>query len=371
MSGFLNNLRRFAVELRQEPVSRIPARVAGAVSGKLRSGSEQLMHLTGAGRVLARRYRGPGLVLMFHEIHEDVDGELRTGCSPGQLVRWVEAVRAAGRDIVSLDEALQRLAAPAARPFAVVTFDDGYRDNMSIALPLLERLDAPLTLFVPTGMVTRDLDAWWLGLRDLFKRHDQVEIAAMGHIFRCGDLPGKSTAMRLATDWIGTDPDRARAVGETFKRYAIHVPDLVVQYGMDAHALKTFAAHPLVTIGGHTTSHTWLARLDEAAANGEIAANKAFLEALLDRPVRHFAYPYGTAGACGLREARIAAAAGYKSAFTTRPGHIFADHLGNPHLMPRENAGIAHQSRAAMTSRLDGAYRAMETRFGSAVATTT
>ena len=370
MSGFLRKLQRYALEMRHEPAARIPAKLARSMLARARAPAEEVLHRTGAGRLLARRYRGVGVVLMFHEIHDDVDGQLRTGCGLAQLRQWVEEIRSAGRDIVTPDEALRRLADPGARSFAVLTFDDAYRDVARRALPLLEQLEAPFTLFVPTGMVTGDLNAWWLGLRDLFKRHDTVDIAGMGRTLPCHDLWNKIVAFRVATDWIGTEPERARALDDTFKHYRINLPALVAEYGMDRQELKMVAAHPLVTIGGHTTSHPWLARLDEAAALADIVANKAFLENLLDRQIRFLAYPYGTPGACGVREAKLAASAGYRSAFTTRPGHLFADHLAHRQLMPRENGGIAHLGRAAMASRLTGVHRAVESRFGNPVATT-
>ena len=370
MTYIPERLRRFAGELQREPAARIPAKLASAARGKLRLGIEQAIYRTGAGRIVARRYSGPGLVLMFHEIHPDVDGELRTGCSPAQLGQWVEIVRAAGRDIVSPEEALRRLADPSARPFAVLTFDDGYRDTLTVALPMLERLDAPMTVFVPTGMITRDIYAWWLGLRELFKRHEEVDVEAMGHAFHCPDVRSKAAAIREVTAWIGTDPNRAAALGETLKRRRVELPDLVAQYAMDEDELTRLGRHPLVTIGGHTASHPWLARLEEASARQEVAANKAYLETVLDRHVRHLAYPYGTAGACGLREAQLAWTVGFDCAFTTRSGHLFPDHLHHPHMMPRENAGLAHQSRAAIMNRLHGANRAIETGFGAVVAIT-
>ncbi len=308
---------------------------------------------------------------MFHEIHEDVDGELRTGCSPSQLRRTVEALQAAGRDIVSPREALLRLRDPNGRPFAVLTFDDGYRDNARIALPILKGYGVPMTLFVPTGMVTRELFAWWLGLRDLLKHHENIAIPAMGTTFPCTDLASKIAAMRQVTAWIGTDPGRAAALKETFRHYSVDLPALIERYAMDEAELKAFASHPLVTIGGHTTHHTFLAHLEKEAAYRDIADNKAFLEQLLERPMKYFAYPFGTPGACGEREAQLVQDAGYECAFTTRPGHLFPEHLDFPCMMPREDTGYAHQSQAALHFRLQGTHRAFATRFGPTVATMT
>ena len=103
----------------------------------------------------------------------------------------------------------------------------------------------------------------------------------------------------------------------------------------------------------------------------ELKMNKAYLENLLGRPVRYLAYPFGTSGACGEREARLAAVAGFDASFTTRAGHLFADHLLHPQLLPRIDVGYAPQRPAALASRLNGLHRAMTTGFGSPVAIAT
>ena len=72
-----------------------------------------------------------GAILMFHEVQEDPDGELRTGCSPGFLDALVRGLIAAGWDIVALDEALRRVRCRTGNRFVVITFDYGYRDTFT------------------------------------------------------------------------------------------------------------------------------------------------------------------------------------------------------------------------------------------------
>lgn len=370
-SFYLDNVRNLLRSLRQEPISALPGRLAAIARPKLFRLSEEAAHRTGAGAYLARAYRGKGIALMFHEIHSDVDGELRTGCGAAQLARIIDAVRADGHDIATIAEGLRRLAEPDSAPFALLTFDDGYRDNRTNALPVLERAQAPMTLFVPTGMITRDIDAWWLGLREIIKTSDLLDLPAMGRSFECGDLASKMWTMRVVTGWIGTDQSRADALAPVFEAKGIDLATLVARYAMDEAELRTFAAHPLVEIGAHTQSHRFLSALDEATVLDELKMNKAYLENLLGRPVRYLAYPFGTSGACGEREARLAAVAGFDASFTTRAGHLFADHLLHPQLLPRIDVGYAPQRPAALASRLNGLHRAMTTGFGSPVAIAT
>lgn len=367
MKYALRNIARFASVLAKDPLAA-PARILRTAGSKLDKTRQEILAASGLGARLYPTYRGRGVAVMFHEIHEDVEGGLRMGCSPAQLRRVLSALKAAGRDFVTVEEAMRRLRDPDARDFALVSFDDGYRDNRDLALPIMQAFDAPLLLFTPTGMLTRDIHAWWLGLRHLFTHYEAVTIDAMEQTFACADAPSRNAALREATLWIGTDQSRADALRPTFARYRVSIPDLVDRVAFDEAELRAFAAHPLVTIGGHTSSHRFLSGLPADVAFDDIAANRTYLQALTGQPIEAFAYPYGSPGACGPREAEMVSRAGYCAGFTTRPGQIFPQHLERPTLIPREDLGGAHLSAAEMSGRLEGWRRALRVRDAGPVA---
>ncbi len=85
--------------------------------------------------------------------------------------------------------------------------------------------------------------------------------------------------------------------------------------------LVALAAYPLCTIGAHSLSHPMTRFLSSRDAAREIGGCKPILEDILHREVRHFAFPYGSAYACSLRDIRIAQRAGYASAALT--GEMF------------------------------------------------
>lgn len=356
-------------EIKREPLSNLPAKIWTTAQPKATKLFEGAAYKTGIGKLVAKAYRGPGLVLMFHEVHNCIDSELRTGCSQLHLANVVRAVQASGREIVSIDEALLRLKNPKARPFAVITFDDGYRDTQTNALPVLETFEAPMSLFVPTGMINRKINAWWLVLREVLRTRNAIDVPQMEKTFPCADLPSKTAALRQITSWIGTDQERADAVSKSLGGQLIDTQQLVDRYAMSEVELKEIAKHPLVNIGAHTESHQFLTSLSKEAVALEFAANKTFLEALLERSIDYLAYPYGTEGACGLREAIIASEAGFKASFSTRPGHLFAEHLNHLQLLPRIDVGYAPQNKSALESRINGLHRAIITKFGSPIAT--
>jgi peptidoglycan/xylan/chitin deacetylase (PgdA/CDA1 family) len=280
-----------------------------------------------------------GVVLMFHEVHADDDAysrELETGCTASFLEAIICELRRERWDIVGLDEALARLQHDdRSRRFAVLTFDDGYRDVRTRALAVLERQQAPFTVYVPAGAPTRELDAWWLGVRELFRRFDQVAVSGTDMRYACGDHVEKTKCRAALSAWIHEDYPRAVQLRETFRAYDICLETLNGDYFLDEAELRDLACHPLVTVGAHTMSHAALRTLDGAEARREMTGSRAYLESLLQRPVRHFAYPYGGPLACGKREFDLARDLGFASAVTTRDRPVFAADRTRPHEIPR------------------------------------
>jgi len=281
---------------------------------------------------LRHALRGRGAILMFHEIHEADDSELRTGVSAAFLDRLLFWFRENGWHVVSLDECARRLAAndPSDR-FVSLTFDDGYRDNVTRALPILERYDAPFTVYVPTGAVDRSLFSWWLGLRRLFQTHDDVDIPPLARRFQCSSADEKVAALDVVCNWIHQDYRRQAELVPIFDAYSISLPSLNDAYFLGEEELRALADHPLATIGGHTVSHPALTLLSDSHVYRELEDNRSYLANLLQRPVDHFAYPYGNSAE---REFDIAANVGFSTAVTTRTG-VLSSRTGGLHRLPR------------------------------------
>ncbi len=134
-----------------------------------------------------------------------------------------------------------------------------------------------------------------------------------------------------------------------------------------ASSFANSPSHPLVTIGGHTTTHIALAQATAPEVDKEMRDNRVFLEGIVQAPIQHFAYPFGNVEACGAREAKIAAAAGFRSAVTTRRGTLFPEHRQHLHELPREPLTY-EETPSSMRCKVDGFYRALHSRLGDPVA---
>ena len=293
------------------------------------------------------------VIIMFHEIHRDCQAELMTGTSVQLFEYTLDWLQRNGWSIVSLDECLEKLASnDQSRRYAVLSFDDGYRDNVSVALPILERHNAPFMMYVPTGAPTRSMQSWWLGLRNLFLSRDNVAIDALGRRFHCPDFRSKMSAFDEVKGWVNQDYGRAALLAPTFKQNDISLAALNDAYFLDERELGKLARHPLASIGGHTTSHAALTTLEQSSARAELADNRRYLENLLQLPVRHVAFPYG---ACGPREQHLASEVGFQSAVTTEEARLY-DHKVSPFALPR----IGVYNRSGFGARMSGIIEALQ-----------
>lgn len=341
--------------------------LAEKVKRRIKTLGLRALRFSGASSLVGTLYGGRGVILMYHDFTKDPVAELDQGCRIEDFDATLGYLRRSGRDIVTLDEALQRLADPKARPFAVLTFDDGYRSNRDLALPVMERHGAPATIYVPTDMVNRTVNAWWLGLRHLFLERDEVTIEPMGVRYRCPDLASKTAALRRVTAWVWQDFHRTEQLADTFSAHGISLPALLDDAALNEQELIEIDRHPLVEIGAHGTTHRALSLIEAEGVHDDIAANKRFLESTLQREVAHFAYPYGAPSLTGDREAEIVRELGFRSAVTTEPGCLFPQHLDQPFLLPRQNAEYAEDGASYAVCGIHGVFRAMATRGGNPV----
>src|SRR5262245_15170179 len=138
---------------------------------QLKAAVSAAAYYTGLSKGFALRYRGRGAILALHSVVEDgafyPDETLR--CPVSQLEWALQWLSAQGFEFVSLDCLVERLHDESAERMVAFTFDDGFADNLTLALPVMERFGAPFTVFVTTGFIARQIDAWWFGLAALVR----------------------------------------------------------------------------------------------------------------------------------------------------------------------------------------------------------
>ncbi len=321
------------------------------------------------------------MILTLHRVRpaQELDAEIAPspGFAPNSLLEvtpefldaTLEALKAEGLAIISLDEALEAIKNPSVRKgrFAVLTFDDGYIDNRDHALPVLEAHTAPAVLYVPSHYPQGKGELWWVALEEMVRAADRLErpdqIGGFVHDLVSDD---RKSAFYQDLYWA------LRAMGEDEQRATIRVIAEEQDYDLSALCrrlilstddLKSVALHPLITIGAHTVTHRAIAKLPEAEAIQEMVEGTDWLEETLGIRPQHFSFPYGDAGSAGPRDFGLAAEAGFRSAVTTRKGMIFTDHKDHLFGLPRVSLNGDYQQARFVELFASGAPFLLANRF--------
>jgi peptidoglycan/xylan/chitin deacetylase (PgdA/CDA1 family) len=302
---------------------------------------------TGAARLAGPWTRGAGAILMFHHVRPYVPRDFEPNrileITPGFLDEAITRAKARRYDVIPLGDVPARLRDPRGGRFIALTFDDGYRDNLVHALPVLEKHRAPFTIFVTTGFADRAAPLWWSDLEEALDRLDDISIG--GRLLPL-DAPAKKQAAfsRITADLRkGSWPSYRDAIAAIAERAGVDAMARVDQLCLDWREIRALDSLDLCTIAAHTVTHPMLALQGPAEAGAEIGESKARIEAMLGRPVHHFAYPVGDTVAAARREFAMAAETGFATAVTTRPGVLFAEHVGHLHALPRLSVNGLYQ----------------------------
>jgi peptidoglycan/xylan/chitin deacetylase (PgdA/CDA1 family) len=308
---------------------------------------------------LMRDAAGLGAIFTLHHVRPPQPRRFAPNAhleiSPEFLDRALTRLKQDGYDFIALEELPERIANKKSNPhFVAFTLDDGNRDNLDHALPVFARHNAPFTVFVAQGLSERTHSIWWETLAELLDRLDHLtfDFGAGAESFDL-DRAGRRQAVfaRFATYVHGRDEREAVGrVDELARKNGLEPLDLVRASIMDRTELKQLAAHPLGSLGAHTVSHRALARLPEAEAAAEMALSADYIAEITGRRPAAIAYPYGTADAASLREARLAAELGFAIGVTTRPGTIAAANAATT-LLPRLSLN-GHYQKARYASAL-------------------
>ena len=334
----------------------------------IRAGLEAL-YFSGAHYLLRPIFAGVGVIFMLHHVRPGRDGMFQPNhhleVEPDFLRALLAHLRALDVDIVTMDQVHQRLQARNfARRFACFTLDDGYRDNRDFALPVMREFGAPLTVYVTSDFAEGTGRLWWVALERAIAKAASIDVPIGGTKVR---LDSSTPAAKQATfdrmhDWLRglpTEHDLQREISALCTRHEVDQAPIARELCMSWGELKAFAEDPLVTIGAHTVTHCDLARQSEEMALFELTESRARIEAVLERPVLHLAYPYGDRIAAGQREFALAKAAGFKTAVTTRPGMVFPESAGHLMALPRVSLNGNYQDARIIPVLTSGAATAM------------
>src|SRR5260370_24392326 len=167
------------------------------------------LYFTGAHMALNPFAAGVGAILTLHRVRPRRPGRVQPNrlleVTPRFLTRVVKYLRRSRVDLVSLDEMHRRLSeGDFARRFVCLTFDDGYRDTMQWAYPILKEAGVPFAVYVPTSFPDRLGELWWLALEAVIARNDHIglQIDGRNNTFDCATVAAKRPLVEERYLWV-------------------------------------------------------------------------------------------------------------------------------------------------------------------------
>ena len=195
-------------------------------------------------------------ILMYHSVDDSPDNAC---VRPQRFKEQIAYIKDAGYNAIDLDALYNYLTVGTAlqsKPI-VITFDDGFRDNIENAYPILKKYGMCFTIFLPTDHI---------GFSNRWNAAEGI-------------------AQRQLLTW---------------------------------EEIKLLSDDPLVSFNAHSCSHPKLTRIPLSQVRDELDKSKKTIEDRVGKPCRHFAYPYGDSNET---VHRVAMETGFLTACTTQWGH--------------------------------------------------
>ena len=271
---------------------------------------------------LGARPDGKVLILIYHRVATLKSDPWGLAVTPGRFAEHLQALRQHARpmQLRELSKALRDGRIPDRS--VVVTFDDGYEDNLRNGKPLLISHDVPATVFVASGFIGDEREFWWDELDRLLlwpgTLPQELSLSIAGETYHWElDEATEYTVedFRSHRGWRAWNKSPTprhslytslssllRPIGEAerqnkmneIREWVIAAPRRRPHHRpLSSEEITRLNQEGLVEVGAHTVTHPVLSALPPDSQRREIARSKARLEKVSDHPVTSFAYPYG------------------------------------------------------------------------------
>jgi peptidoglycan/xylan/chitin deacetylase (PgdA/CDA1 family) len=300
-----------------------------------------------------------GLIMMYHRVAEPDLDPWGLSVSPAHFAEQLEVINKYFRPL-SMQELLKHLQrGKVPNRSVVVTFDDGYVDNLLNAKPLLAQYDVPATIFLVTEALVEDRNFWWDDLEwallqsGTLPDHLELRVNNSKYEWSLGDARGYSvqdrqkdqqrrpwdapTGTRLAffyKIWQQllklSKPERIEALDAICTWSGMSKDQRRAGRALSKHEVNVLREGSLIEVGAHTVTHPSLTFLSKLEQMAEIAVSKTQLENIIGHPVTNFSYPHGD---YSVETMDLIHKAGFHSGSTTNFKCVFPD--ADPFQLPR------------------------------------
>lgn len=269
------------------------------------------------------------ICLLYHRVMELSNDPQQLCVSPSNFERQIRFIKRKFR-VLSMDE-LESIFLTGGRVpknSIVISFDDGYYDNYSCALQILEAIEVPAIFFVSTSNLNTETEFWW----------DEIERVILYYSGENMKLDLNINGWDVG-EFMLSQENRKKVYDDLLNKLKVIYPEkrneilafLRKLFGgsyrdthrsMSIKELIMLYKSKIAIIGAHTHNHPCLASLDAQAQQFEIKTSKAVLEANLQTTIKYFSYPFGTKEDYNLDSVKICNQLGFSLVASNVPGRI-------------------------------------------------
>lgn len=294
-------------------------------------------------------YGGIGQILAFHRVvpennRQRIWSNSYLEVTTAYLEKVILYYRSHNFEFLSMDKLVSK-GFNSGRKFVVFTFDDGFRDNLYHALPLLQKYEVPLNIYITTDFPDKKIILWWNVVEDVILRNTELSFEWFGErmAFRCSSSAEKNETFGSIHSLIqeGTELTIQQRALMFCRLFNTDPYASINELALSWDEVRQMSREKLVTMGAHTISHPVLSQLSESASLEEMRQSKLRIEKETGIEVKHFAYPFGGIKEATSREYESAASCGYETAVTLVSASILKEHKQKLFQLPRIAVGMS------------------------------
>jgi glycosyltransferase involved in cell wall biosynthesis/peptidoglycan/xylan/chitin deacetylase (PgdA/CDA1 family) len=283
-----------------------------------------------------------GIIFIYHRVSDLDRDPHRLAVHPSRFedqIRYLKNKFA----VISLQELLTRIShRQPVKNCVVITFDDGYSDNLYLAKSILEKYSIPATFFITVGMIGSSRELWWDELERIFLSKNitfkplQIYIDKREHYW---DVRSREVARVVFWEIYKLIKNLPHFKREQILCELFNWRGLERDNGRETHRMLNreeildMSDGELIEIGCHSLTHPVLSNESVKRKWAEIKESKLILEQCIKRKVRSFSYPFGLRREIDEDTIGVVKESGYLCALSNIQGNI--DGKNDPYILPR------------------------------------